>query len=248
MKSIRRFIIISVLFTLISGGAFAAEEKGKLDKFEEEIEEPARHQESHTAESHVSEGLLEMFADIFLLGLMTGTTMNYADLRQELKQMESPALPTIRFESSYQYVFDGVHGFSGNLEAGYLMFGVDGEFLYYWESANNDNIKIGSGHFLLRTLFTHIMQVDMALGVKTFQGNMSYTGFDIGFPIYFFFGKHIIWDIKPYITVIRGRDIYDFSSGLSYKYRMMGIRAAYRAINVSHETLHGPQVGMFFQW
>jgi hypothetical protein len=248
-----RFIIkiFSILFCLLffSYGLHAAEEKGKLDTFEEQIEQPTDNsRDSSTSESAVAGSLIDLFSSFFLLGLTQGGTINYAELRQELKVNESPALPTIRVEPSYQYVFDGVHGFSGSLEAGYFMFGADGEFLYYWEKANNDNMKIGSGHFLLRTLFVNVLQANLALGVKTIHGNASHTGFDIGFPLYIFFGRHFIWDIKPYIAVIKGRDIYDLSSGLSFKYKMFGIRAAYRGISVSGETLHGPQVGAFFQW
>jgi len=245
---VKIFLILFCIF-LFPFYIHAAEKKGKLDKFEEEIEQPNDNsRESSTSESAVAGGVIDLFSSFFLIGLSQGGTINYAELRQELKVNESPALPTIRVEPSYQYVFDGVHGFAGNLEAGYLMFAADGEFLYYWETANNDNMQIGSGHFLLRTLFVHALQANLALGVKTIHGNTSHTGFEIGFPLYIFFGKHFIWDVKPYIAFIKGRDIYDLSSGLSFKYKMFGIRAAYRGISVSGETLHGPQVGAFFQW
>lgn len=262
MKIILKIFVVFVSITFLCSGAFAAEKKGKLDSFEESIDEPQtreeshdddhhhhRHyEESHTVESSVTGGVMSLITDFFLAGLVAGGAASYSDMRQELKTTESPALPTLRIEPSYQYVFDGIHGFAGNIEAGWLMFGADGEFLYYWETASNDNLKIGGGHFLFRTLFSRLFQTNLAMGVRTFQGNTGHTGFDLGLPFYIFFGKHFIWDIKPYITFLQGRDIYDISSGLSFKYKFFGIRAAYRAINVSHETIHGPQVGVFIQF
>jgi|GEM_PF-2805941 len=34
----------------------------------------------------------------------------------------------------------------------------------------------------------------------------------------------------------------------SYKYKLVGVRAAYRAIFANDETIHGPQTGFFIQW
>jgi hypothetical protein len=257
MKIISRIILIVFCFMVFSAIADAEEEKkGKLNSFEEAIEEPApehkthhehRHHEEAPAAGYAAQGLMDIFTQFFLAGAATAAAGG-TEMMQELKTQESPALPAIRFEPGYQYVWDNVHGFAGSLEAGYLMFGADGEFLYYWEKAANDNMKIISGHFLLRTLFVNILQTNLAMGVKTYWGNDHHTGFDIGVPFYVFFTKHLIWDIKPFITVMSGRDVYDLSSGLSYKYKLFGVRGAYRVISVKGSTLHGPQIGVFIQW
>lgn len=257
MKIISRAILFVFCFTIVTAGALAEEKKkGKLDSFEENVEEPApeqkkhhehRHHDETPASGYATQGLMDVFTQFFIAGAATAAAGGTSML-SELKAQGSPALPTIRFEPSYQYVWDGIHGFAGRLEAGYLMFGADSEFIYYWEKAANDNMKIISGHFLLRALFVNILQTDLAMGVKTYWGNNHHTGFDIGMPFYVFFTKHFIWDIKPFITVMSGRDVYDLSSGLSYKYKMFGVRGAYRVISVKGSTLHGPQIGVFFQW
>lgn len=247
MKTVCRIITVILILTFISGGLWAKEKKGKLDSFEEKVSEPQKTGEGKPATGYATQGIMETFATFFLMGLVSsGASMS--ESFHELKAADSPALPTVRIEPNYQYVFNGVHGISGNVELGYLMFGVDANYIYYWEKAARDNIHMVSGHLLLRTLFLRLMQANLALGVRYFDGNNSHTGFDLGFPVYFFFTKHFIWDIKPYITFLKGRDIYEISSGLSYKYKMFGVRAAYRAISVTGETLHGPQIGAFFQW
>lgn len=250
-------LFIALLF--LSSTAFAEEKKkGKLDSFEAEVHEEEKESSSSgssssgsstSAEGIAAKGIMDIMANFFVSGLAnTGEYSSLSDMQKGLREMESPALPTIRIEPSYQYVFDGVSGIALDAELGYLMLGVNGEFLYYLERGNGDNLKFVSGHFLLRTLFAQIIEADMALGARGMMGNNSHTGFDLGFPFYIFFGKHFIWDVKPYITFLRGRDIYDVSSGLSYKYKMFGVRAAYRMINIQDETLHGPRIGVFFQW
>jgi hypothetical protein len=252
MKTLAKFLIVFLGITLICGplSAEQKQKKGKLDSFEEEIDQPKGEDDQVTPEAVATESISSVMSNFFLSGL-AGTAGGYtslSEMQKQLRETESPALPLIRVEPSYQYVFDGVHGFAGQVEMGYLMFGLDAEYLYYWEKENNDNLNFVGGHFLLRTLFAQIIEADMALGARAVVGNDSHTGFDIGFPFYVFFGKHFIWDVRPFFTIMPGNNIYDLSSGVSYKYKMFGVRAAYRMINTGGETLHGPRIGAFFQW
>ena len=258
--------IVLVLSTAIFPAVAWAEKKGKLESFEEKLEEPKKkpvrrerrkrrrrrrrrrtyYEEDVEAPEVVTAGVMQMLASFFLMGMMQQGSA--ADLYRNLKEKESPALPTIRIEPAYQYVAGGVHGFSGKVEAGYLMFGVDGEYLHYIERGPNANMKFIQGHFLLRTQFADIIGTNLALGVKSLWGDRRHTGFEFGIPFYVFITRNFILDVLPYWATIRGRDVYDIGGGLSYKYKLFGIRAGYRAISVSGETLHGPRVGLFFQW
>ena len=254
--------MVLVLSTAIFPAGAGAKEKGKLESFEEKLEEPKKkpvprrrrwerrrdyyYEESPEVEEVVAAGVMQMLASFFLMGLMHDGSSQ--ELYRRLKETESPALPTIRIEPAYQYVAGGVHGFSGKMEAGYLMFGVDGEYLHYFERDPNANMKFIQGHFLLRTQFASIIGTNLALGVKSLWGQRRHTGFEFGIPFYIFITKNFILDILPYWAAIRGRDVYDIGGGLSFKYKLFGIRAGYRAISVSGETLHGPRVGLFFQW
>ncbi len=271
-KFLSAFIVALFLFTSVAAPAFAEEEKkGKLERFEEELEpspEQKRHRDSErrhhrrryyddyyyrrtyhepSAGEIAAGGLMEMLYMFFLMGLATEGIQSSKELYTDLKLSESPALPTIRFEPSYQYLIGNIHGVSGKAEAGYLMFGVDGEYLRYFEQDASD-LTIISGHFLLRTMFARLIGVNIALGVKSLWGTRRHTGFDFGFPFYVYFNKHIIFDILPYIAIIRGHNVYDIDSGLSYKYRFIGARAGYRVVYTGGQTLHGPKVGIFFQW
>jgi len=184
----------------------------------------------------------------FMAGLMETAGDNYHDLYHELKDTWSPALPTIRFEPSYQYVFDKINGIAGSVEAGYLLFGADAEYLQYIETGANADLKMMRGHFLLRTAFGEIIGANLALGARSFWGKGHHTGFDVGLPFYIFLGKHFIFDIQPFMAFMPGRDVYDLGAGVSYKYKWIGARVGYRMLKVGGETLHGPRAGIFFQY
>jgi hypothetical protein len=260
------------LFSLIASPTSAEEKKkGKLESFEEEIErpeEPSRSERHHNGQRRhhrdryyydydytptvsageaAAGGLMEMIYMFFIMGLATGGAQTSADMYRELKESESPALPTVRIEPGYQYLIGNIHGVSGKAEAGYLAFAADGEYLRYFEK-NASDLTFVSGHFLLRTLFARIIGANIALGVKSVLGKKSHTGFDMGFPLYVYVNNHLIFDVLPYFAVIRGHNVYDIGGGLSYKYKFIGVRAGYRLIYTGGQSLHGPKVGLFFQW
>lgn len=165
-----------------------------------------------------------------------------------LKKNDVPALPTFRLEGMYQYLAGQDHAASGRLEVGYLMVGAEGEYKRFWEKSPDDQLNVMSGHVLLRSLFSEVFQINLALGEKIIWGDTRHDGFEIGFPFYMIFGKHVMFDVRPYLAFIGGHDVYDISSGISYKHKLLGVRAGYRAMNVDNYTLHGPEAGIFMQW
>ena len=250
-RSLSFFLCLLIFFTSSFLPLCHAEEvKGKLDAVEKELEKPEKKNDrsSATAGDLAAESLAEIFLEFFMMGLVQTGANGFEGLHKELKSEWSPALPTVRVEPSYQYVKGGIHAFSGKAEAGYLIFGVDGEYSRYWEKASRASLDIWSAHGLLRTIFTKHFQINLALGAKSVRGGHNHTGFDIGLPFYIIFDKHFTLDCLPYVATVSGRGIYDLSGGLSYKWKFIGARAAYRAIFVGDETLHGLWVGIFFQW
>ena len=256
--------IVAILLLLILGLSVASPEvfakEGKLQKFEKEVgREPSKETSTDSGSSYTdtsssvsgtdvaTDAAMSMFYSLLLAGLMNGMTETPGELYQFLKFTDSPALPSIRVEPSYQYVFDNIHGVIGKVEAGYLTFGVDGEYIRYFESDAPD-LSIISGHFLLRTLFAKVIGVNLALGVKSIWGANRRTGFEFGFPLYLYFSRHFYFDVQPYFAYISGNKVYDIAGGISAKYNIVGARVAYRAIRTGGQTLHGPQVGVFIQW
>ncbi len=259
MRSLLSLFILClfVLSTVMAPPLFASEKKGKLESFEEALEAPkSEEKKSITTESKsdlsggevATIGLIQVFANLFLAGLLQTGSDNWEDLYFELKANESPALPTFRLEGAYQYLTDKLNGVSGRVEAGYLMLGADVNYTQYFENDPKHDLKILGGHFLLRTLFADFIGINLALGAKQIWGQRRHTGFEFGLPIYLFFGKHFIVDAQPYYAIIRGKNVYDVQGGVSYKYKWFGVRAAYRAINTEGQTLHGPRAGLFVQW
>ncbi|MFH1830079.1 MAG: hypothetical protein ABH871_04815 [Pseudomonadota bacterium] len=260
-------IAISFVFSLLAPPALAEEKKGKLESFEDALEPPPKKKEHrHRDRMHYEEpaqtdytttsasageiaagGLMQILYQFFLMGLMNTGAQSSKELYTDLKLSESPALPTIRIEPSYQYLIGNIHGVSGKAEAGYLMFGAQGEYLRYFEK-NASDLSIISGHFLLRTMLARIIGVNIALGVKSLWGQRRHTGFDMGMPFHIYFNNHFIFDVLPYIAIIRGNNVYDIDSGLSYKYKYIGARLGYRVVYTGGQTLHGPKAGIFFQW
>lgn len=266
-KNIVLFLIVFfVLSTPLSQAAFAAEEGGKLDSFEAELdkkEEPkAKDTEVKKAKSKVSEdsttsttgssaateAVLTLFSALITGLFDMADTGNLKEAYSYLKENEIPALPTFKLEGNYQYLAGDMQSLNGRAEVGYLMFGLDGEYKRFYEDSPRDNLNMADFHFLVRGLLAEIFQVDLALGERFIWGDSRHQGFEIGMPFYLIFGKHFIWDVKPYMAFVGGKDIYDVSSGMNLKYKFAGFRAGYRGIWVNHQSLHGPEVGLFIQF
>lgn len=255
---------------LMPQGAFAFDGKGKLESFEDAIEEDekplapqkkpkpdykpeetgsaAEGTSSISTAGAATSSVMTILSSIFLTGLsQTGTT---AEKFHELKESWSPALPTVYVLPAYQYIINNVHGYSVKAEVGYLMFGVDMEWVNYFEKnvKSTSNMRIVDGHILIRSMLTEYFGVNMALGAKTFWGEDHHTGFDFGLPFYIYPSRHFVIDVLPYVAAMRGRNVYDMGGGVSYKYKYLGARAGYRLISVGGQNLHGPNVGVFFQY
>ena len=251
MKKILSVVIAIFLFITNTGICFAAEEKGKLSTFEEEVgkKDAAPQTSSNISGADIAvQSFIDILFQFFMMGLMQTTGESFSEMHKNLKKEWSPALPTIRLEPSYQYVAKNLSAFSGKLEAGYLIFGVDGEYSRYFEKAPNNSLNVIDGHFMLRSLFTNYFGVNLALGVRQVRGGQKYTGFDFGFPFYIYFSKYFFADVLPYMTVVSGKNMYDIGGGLSGKYKLIGARLGYRAFFVGNEKLHGPRIGVFLQW
>lgn len=246
--------------------AFAEEQKeGKLDAFEKEVvtkegdEKGSVYEQvdsgqtstqtaAFDSKSIAAQGIFDILLTFFLMGLSQTGTENFPQLYRDLKSEWSPALPTIRVEPSYQYLIGGMHGLSGKAEAGFLILGVDGEYIRYFEKSPKQSLDIWDAHFLLRTIFTRHFGINLALGVKAVRGGQTRTGFDFGIPFYINITNNFIFDIQPFLATVSGKNIYDLGAGLAFKYKLIGIRAGYRAMFVGDERLHGPRVGIFLQY
>lgn len=247
--------VMFFLFSSFSSGPVNAQEKGKLESVRQEFEEPSSTSvnvldstSATNVKSVATQSIMDFLMSFFLSGIADTGSQNWPEKFRELKAGWSPALPTLRFEPSYQYVAGGLSGLSAKAEIGYLMLALDGEYMRYFEKAPKDSLDVWQAHFLLRTLFAERIGTNLALGVKAVRGGQNNTGFEFGFPFYIFINKHFIFDILPYISAFGSKTVYDIGGGLSYKYKYFGARAGYRGLFIGGEKLHGPRIGLFFQW
>lgn len=220
--------------------------ESKTAAFEEEVEKPST-SAADTAGGIATQGILDMIMQFFMAGLMEAGG-DFSMLYSELKMTESAALPTFRLEPAYQYIAGKLNSFSGKVEAGYLMFGVDAEYQRIFEKGGAPDFQIVTGHFLLRTLLARVFGANLAIGARYQRGSSNHVGFELGLPLYIYISRHFIFDVQPYWAFVSGHDQYDLGAGLSFKYKMAGVRAGYRAMYAGSSTLHGPRIGLFLQF
>jgi len=254
-------VFLAIIFIVgASTRTFASGEKGKLGSFEDSLdsksgdkrnadEETKRHGEPGVAKEQMAASIFETLFGMFLAGTFEmAQEEDKGYVYRTLKKEHSPALVTFKLEGDYNWIAGNDHSASGRAEVGYLMFGLDGEFKRFWENNPSDTLNVVSAHGLLRALFGEVFEIHLALGVKDISGDRNREGFEFGLPFKAIFSNSIFWDVRPYVAFVNSKQIYDISTGLNFKYKMIGARAGYRAINVDSQTLHGPEVGLFFQY
>ena len=262
-QTFAKIVCVLLLFILLlsfSNRSFAAGEKGKLGSFEDSLDsknedkrsadqETLKHGEPGVAQEQVAASIFETLFGMFLAGTFEmAQEEDKGYVYRTLKKEYSPALVTFKLEGDYNWIAGNDHSASGRAEVGYLMFGLDGEFKRFWENNPSDTLNVVSAHGLLRALFGEVFEIHLALGVKDISGDRNHEGFEFGLPFKAIFTNNIFWDVRPYMAFVHKKQIYDISTGLNFKYKMIGARAGYRAINVDSQTLHGPEVGLFFQY
>lgn len=252
-------LLCALLITVQIGAsplAFASDD-AKLERVEQQGSTTSDTSDSsHHHHHHYGYGGSDSFFLELLFYLFAGLFRTYNDGNLTTKEFHAllkseyhPALPTFRLEGDYQKIADDdVQGYRLNALAGYLALAAEFDWVHYFEQTPTDQLRIMSPRLLLRGSPNRAFEINLALGAKILSGRRSQAGFEIGLPVYFFLGKHAIIDLKNYYAVVTGADVYDGSFGLSGKWKLGGIRAAYRLIRVGSENLHGPEVGMFVQW
>lgn len=196
----------------------------------------------------------ELVASILFLGLIHGDNldeeMSISERHHKKSSQYFSHLPTFRLEGAYQKNMNNQkpQGFNGNLTVGYMPIAADIDVMHLYEGASLPNRTILAAHGLLRSVFFYFMEIDLALGAKTIDAGSRQTGFEVGLPLYFFIGKHVILDAKSYLSFLDGTNVVDFSSGLSFRYKWAGIRGAYRYLDLGNEQMHALQSGLFFHW
>lgn len=259
------FLLVPAMILFHPSAAYA--KGGKLKSFEKKLEkkkaEPSRTYRScptcpagsSTYETpSMAEAVTRSWWDIITLFMMAGVGpglaegMSWGEYYSQLKASGNPALPTIKVEGSYQYIVNHIHGYDATATFGYLMFGADCNVWHLFESNPDDQLKFISPHVMARFIPFPFLEVDLSFGTKIIVGDNTHYGFEAGLPAYIFITKNFIWDVKTYGAYINQTDLWDVSSGLSFKIKYFGIRAGYRMIELDGSYTHGPQVGLFGQW
>ncbi len=262
MRRMSWWLIVMVLCAPLAAHA------GKLENVEKKVSEhhssssdnhSSYHRSSYYDNSYYyPQSTGDVLADTFLgllFNLLTAGPfaglegVGWKERHHMLRQSYDPIVPTVRLEGDYQrLVHDNIQAYHLNATVGYLAFALDGDFTHYFDKTTSTQLKFISPHFLTRFAPSEFVQVDLALGAKILRGSHTHTGFEVGFPTYFYLGKHVILDLKNYFAFVNGAHIYDGSVGIGGKWKLLGARVAYRLISIDGERLHGPEAGLVFQW
>lgn len=258
-----RYALLVILSMAISSTAIA----GKLSDFESSLSnKPSSSSSSSSAAAEVTSSLLDTIFTLMFVGNIAtpietvgdpfarnsenrgnlyGSTLK--EVNGNLRSGRSFALPNIRLDGFYDYVVDDVQAFHLHGECGFLLAGIDVDYTRYYEQA--DRLNNFAAHGLLRLpLVGDFYELDVALGYRRIWGDLTHQGFDFGFPMYLNFGPYFQIYGKWFGTVINGGVVSDTSAGVVFKYRLGGIQAGYRNVDIRGSTLYGPEVGVFFQW
>lgn len=258
-RAIGGILVLAFVIGCGMRSARAEETSGTLEKVEQKLETPKPDDHHHHHDS-TTDALADSFFQALLFSLfsqpapsswVSGDLESYVpwgDWHRDLRKEWSPALPTVQFHGAYQNLAGDTQGYRLHLTGGFLLFGADLDWVHYFESTPATRLKIISPHVLIRLLPTKFWQLDVALGAKVIDGRRTHAGFEFGIPNYFWFGRHVVWDIRPYASEIYGTKIWDVGSGLAFKWKFAGARAGYRLIDIGGESLHGPEVGVVIQW
>lgn len=251
------FLFSIILINVFSiNSAFSYHDENKLERAERKIERPRKDKHyRYTSTGYITEDNAGMAFFDALFGFLIsgpftglGDGLTWPERHAMLKQEFNPALPTFRLEGAWHKLNTDVQGYNLNATAGYLSFGADVDFVHWFEETPKSTLKIISPHFLLRSSPTGFFQIDLAVGAKIIRGRRTHTGFEVGLPIYIHFNNYVSLDLKSYTAFVEGTRIFDESFGITGKWRMVGVRAAYRLVDIGGESLHGPQVGLVLQW
>lgn len=253
----RRWRVIAVCVMLLCGGVLPvqAEEESKLERVENKVAEKqssTSNSSSSTSNSPVDTtlGFLDLLFGLFNSGPFAGldNTMPWGERHALLRKEFHPALPTIRVEAAYQKLTQDVQGYNLNATVGYMTFGADFDWVHYYEESPQAQLKLMSPHVLMRFAPFDVLQFDFAVGAKIMRGRRTQAGMEMGVPVYININKHLMCDLKTYGGFIKGTRVLDTALGVSGKWKLGAVRAAYRLIQIGDETLHGPQVGLVVQW
>lgn len=267
-----RYALLIILSMAISSTVIA----GKLSDFESSLDNKSSSSSSNSSSnttsssssttSAVTSSLIDTIFTLIFVGSSTSSSSTVGDpfakesdargnlygnslkeVNRNLRKGHSFALPNIRLDGFYDYVVSDVQAFHLHGEGGFLMAAVDVDYTRYYEQ--NDRLNNFATHGLIRLpLAGEFYELDVALGYRRIWGSSVHQGFDFGFPMYLNFGPLFQIYGKWFGTIVNGRIVSDTSAGIAFKYKLGGIQAGYRNVDIQGSTLYGPEAGIFFQW
>lgn len=225
---------------------------GKLDQFEDAAtkDNPPSHHSSDEDSDDDDASLLQFLVDLFFGGdssesnaSSSSGTVNTESMKRE---NGSPIIPFVRLDIAHQWVEPDIDAVDKRLEIGLGPFAGEVRSTRFDESSPDDNLDILYIHGLLRIPITRYAECDLGIGSIFLDGNEKSDGASLTASIYVFPFKHLSFRFSPTLSMINGNSIEDMDVSMSVGYPYGAVRAGFRNIESSGETLNGPYAGFSF--
>jgi len=154
-----------------------------------------------------------------------------------------PILPTARFDFGWQAVESDVQAFDSALEIGYGPIAARGRITHYREDDPDDTLDLSSILGLWRIPVSQEMELDVGIGGAVLEGDERQSGVNISLALRAWVpNRYIGFEYRgEFIDIGDGLNSNDFSVLLHVKW--VALRAGYRWVHTTHDSLDGPFAG-----
>ena len=151
-------------------------------------------------------------------------------------------LPYLALDTSALLFADGVSGQDVRFEGGSGLLGFEIQDSQFYTAT--DTMAIGQFGFKVRIPAGPRATVAPTFGGVVLNGNSAHGGWYVGVPISFRLHRHLWGEARVASADFSAGSYIDMEAALVYGFRLVGVRASYRALMTGGATLHGPTLGL----
>jgi hypothetical protein len=197
---------------------------------------------------------LWMFQELFLNGIVVGGAGSMTRLEEEggyLEDLEIPPrqpgealIPFVRLDATYQAVESDVAAADYSTDLGYGAFAVRFNQTRYWEQHPSDELDLYRIYGLYRMSFGSQFEIDMGFGTMIVDGTNRTDRFSFTLPILYHPHPSFGIECRPAWS----DDIMETALGVLVGARFVSIKAGYRWLRSSEQSLNGPYIGLSLRY
>jgi len=258
-------LIVALL--LLPGPAAAEddEERGKLDRFEDEATKKDRgdkhkgdkdhHEECDDDDDDDTAALIAWeIARATLFSTVYGGVGSWVraaghgpeEFEHDFppRDFGEPLIPFLSVESSWQEAGTDVSALTLRTEAGYGPFAVEVRSTRWSEDRPDDLLEIRQVHGLYRMSFSRHVEIDVGAGHTTLLGERRRGGGSFTLPVRIQATPRLGFEARPAWAWVGGNTISDVSLLLSGRASFFTLKGGWRRVSAGGTALEGPVIGV----